>query len=87
MSFGFTSNGVKKLELSKDYCARIVSDSKGVLKQVNCNMKTRDYVFEAEVTVTSTIKLFRLKTIKANKENGREGSYNASIRISLRTKI
>lgn len=28
-----------------------------------------------------------LKIIKANKENGTEGSYKASIRTSLRTKI
>jgi len=56
VSFGFTSNGVKTLQLPRDYCARIASDSKGVMKQINCNTKKRDYVFGEKVTITSTIK-------------------------------
>jgi hypothetical protein len=39
-------------------------------------------VFEAKVTIPSIIKLLMLKTIKANKENGTEGSHKASIRTS-----
>ena len=87
MSFGFTSNGVKMLQVPKAFCAKIVSDSKGLLKQINCNTKTRGHVFEANVSATSMIRLLMLKIIKANKENGREGSYKASNRTSLRTKI
>ena len=49
-------------------------------------VKLRDYVFEAKVTITSIITLLRLKSIKANKKNGTEGSYKASISISLRIK-
>jgi len=87
LSSGFTSNGVKTLQVPKVYCARIVSYSKGVLKQINCDSKTKDYVFETKVTITSIIKLLMLKATKAKKENRTEESYKASIRTSLRAKI